>query len=40
VLAALGQVHATLAAAAAFTLHPDTAEYADIRAWRDITGQQ
>jgi hypothetical protein len=36
VLAAIGHVHATLAATAATALHE---EYADIRAWRDATGQ-
>jgi hypothetical protein len=36
-LAAIGQLHATLAAAAATALHE---EYSDIRAWRRVTGQE
>lgn len=35
--AAIGQIHATLAAAAATALHE---EYGDVRAWRDATGQE
>jgi hypothetical protein len=37
VLAAIGQLHATLAVAAATALHE---EYADIRGWRAVTGQE
>ena len=37
VLAAIGQVHATLALAAATALHE---EHRDIRAWREATGQE
>jgi hypothetical protein len=36
ILAAIGQVHATLAAASA-ALHE---EYGDIREWRQVTGQE
>jgi len=36
VLAAIGQLHATLAVAAATALHD---EHADIREWRNATGQ-
>jgi hypothetical protein len=36
-LAAIGQVHATIAAASAAALHE---EAADIRAWRAVTGQE
>jgi hypothetical protein len=37
VLAAIGQIHATLAATSAAALHD---EYADLRAWREATGQE
>ena len=36
-LAAIGQIHATLAAASAAALHE---EYGDIRGWRHVTGQE
>jgi len=37
VFAAIGQVHATLAAAAATALHE---EYADIGRWLEVAGQE